>query len=259
MNRTSIDWADMTWNPVTGCRHGCRYCYARETTARFGGHDAGAPAFTAGGLNMLDEPMQIRRNDGRMVKAPFPFFFEPTFHRYRLEEPLHANMPCNIFVCSMSDLFGKWVPTGWIVQVLDACLAAPQHNYLFLTKNPGRYMELDKLALLPRKGNFWYGSTTTKAGDPFFWSDKHNTFVSAEPLHGPLHAGGVLETKWVIVGAETGSRKDKQRTLREWVLNLADECREQGVPIFMKENLVTEGVLTRGEIIQKRPAEMTFY
>ena len=259
MNRTTIDWADATWNPVTGCRHGCPYCYANETTRRFGGHDAGEPAFTAGGLNVLDEPMQIRRNDGRMVKAPFPFFFEPTFHRYRLEEPQHANMPRNIFVCSMSDLFGKWVPTGWIVQVLDACLAAPQHNYLFLTKNPGRYMELDKLALLPRKGNFWYGSTTTKAGDPLFWSDKHNTFVSAEPLHGPLHAGGVLETKWVIVGAETGSRKDKQRTLREWVMNLADECHEQGVPIFMKENLVTEGVLTRGEIIQKRPAEMTFY
>ena len=259
MNKTSIDWADVTWNPVTGCRHGCRYCYAQETTRRFGGHDAGDPAFTTGGLAVLDEPMMKRRNDGRMVKAPFPFYFEPTFHRYRLDEPQHAEGPRNIFVCSMADLFGKWVPTGWIVQVLDACLAAPQHNYLFLTKNPGRYMELDKLALLPRKGNFWYGSTTTKAGDPFFWSDKHNTFVSAEPLRGPLHAGGVLETKWVIVGAETGTRKDKQRPRREWVLDLADECREQGVPIFMKENLVTEGVLTRGEIIRKRPVEVTFY
>ena len=25
MNKKKIDWADMSWNPVTGCRHGCAY------------------------------------------------------------------------------------------------------------------------------------------------------------------------------------------------------------------------------------------
>ena len=25
MNKTKIDWATMSWNPVTGCRHGCPY------------------------------------------------------------------------------------------------------------------------------------------------------------------------------------------------------------------------------------------
>lgn len=25
-----ISWADWSWNPVTGCLHGCKYCYARE-------------------------------------------------------------------------------------------------------------------------------------------------------------------------------------------------------------------------------------
>lgn len=259
MNRTTIDWADMTWNPVTGCRHGCRYCYARETTARFGGHDAGAPAFTAGGLAVLDKPMQKRRRDGHVVKAPFPFYFEPTFHCYRLDEPRRADRPRNIFVCSMADLFGKWVPTGWIVDVLDACLAAPQHNYLFLTKNPGRYLELDKLALLPRKRNFWYGSTVTTEGVPFFYSDQHNTFLSIEPMQGPMHGQGNLITDWVIVGTETGNRQNKTRARREWVLGLADECKETGVPIFMKGNLAEEGVLTAGEIIQQRPDGLTFY
>lgn len=35
--KTKIDWADSTWNPVTGCRHSCEYCYARKIAERFGG------------------------------------------------------------------------------------------------------------------------------------------------------------------------------------------------------------------------------
>jgi hypothetical protein len=27
----SIEWARWTWNPITGCKHGCKYCYARDT------------------------------------------------------------------------------------------------------------------------------------------------------------------------------------------------------------------------------------
>lgn len=37
MNKTKIDWCDSTWNPVTGCLHGCEYCYARDIAHRFGG------------------------------------------------------------------------------------------------------------------------------------------------------------------------------------------------------------------------------
>ena len=38
MNKTKIDWCDSTWNPVTGCLHGCEYCYARGIANRFGCH-----------------------------------------------------------------------------------------------------------------------------------------------------------------------------------------------------------------------------
>ena len=33
--KTKIDWCDATWNPVTGCLHGCEYCYARGIAKRF--------------------------------------------------------------------------------------------------------------------------------------------------------------------------------------------------------------------------------
>ena len=38
MNKTRIEWCDSTWNPVTGCLHGCPYCYAEKIAKRFGGY-----------------------------------------------------------------------------------------------------------------------------------------------------------------------------------------------------------------------------
>ena len=114
MNKTKIDWATMSWNPVTGCRHGCPYCYARRTARRF---DAGCadPAPLPGGLHVLTEKIKA---------TPYPYGFEPTMHRYRLNQPERQEEPQTVFVCSMADLFGRWVPTSWIVEVLDACRRA---------------------------------------------------------------------------------------------------------------------------------------
>ena len=51
-----VTWADMTWNPVTGCLHGCEYCYARRIANRYKpksplGHDCSQPG---GGLQVSD-------------------------------------------------------------------------------------------------------------------------------------------------------------------------------------------------------------
>ena len=269
MDNTKIDWADMTWNPVTGCRHGCEYCYAARTAGRFAGYlsqgvkvsndtrkeenvqEVKKPNCEWEGIVVLDKPLKTMTAAGNVVNAPYPFGFTPTFHRYRLGDPARKQRPRNIFVCSMADLFGAWVPTKWIMEVLDACLAAPQHNYLFLTKNPRRYTELNELALLPRRDNFWYGTTTTEAGQSYFISEHHKTFTSVEPMTGPLfaQAGGIL-VDWVIVGAETGQRKDKVVPERAWVEDLLGACREEGVPVFMKGNLA--GVWGK-DLVQETP------
>lgn len=260
MDNTKIEWADMTWNPVTGCRHGCPYCYARRTAQRFQGISADITqpfhrmTEMEGGLRELEEPMKKRRQDGKIVPAPYPFGFEPTFHRYRLCVPARKQKPRNIFVCSMADLFGKWVPTRWIMEVLDACLQAPWHNYLFLTKNPSRYLQLNDMALLPRQNNFWYGTTATQEGQPYFFSEYHKTFVSVEPMTGPLLPSEVgLAVDWVIVGAETGPRPNKVVPKREWVQYLADSCRLEGVPLFMKDNILN---VWGGPPIREVPEEL---
>lgn len=245
MQKTNIEWCDMTWNPVTGCRRGCNYCYARGIARRFGGWTAGGVKTMANlekGPSELDQPLPLRHKDGKVVNAPFPFGFEPTFHRYRLDEPSKVEKRQNVFVCSMADLFGPWAPDEWIAEVLKACLLSPQHRYLFLTKYPERYLELYETGLLPRRENFWYGSTATNPEtDQMMYSENLNTFVSIEPLLGPFGtpASGALDyIDWFIIGAETGNRKEKVVPEKAWVKEVVDYCDAAGKPVFMKDSLI---------------------
>ena len=251
MEKTKIDWADSTWNPVTGCLHGCEYCYARRIAERFGGasethnneccHECQWETEGTGEIHELDEPI-YDYDHGR--KAPYPLDFEPTFHRYKLDEPKHWKKPRTIFVCSMADLFGGWVPDEWIEAVINACLSAPQHRYMFLTKNPARYMHLIANGIIPKnQPNFWFGSTATIPEIEFFWCDEVNTFVSIEPILAPfkdLTDDGVYpssKTNWIIIGAETGNRKNKVVPQKSWIDEIASAAKKAGTPVFMKESL----------------------
>ena len=280
----------MTWNPVSGCYHGCEYCYARKIAERFAGCDAGSTfgpynhswhradknteLFRGQGtaekpmLFVLDKPlyntgrMDKRKTEkyGRQIftypKAPYPFGFAPTFFRYRLDEPSFKEKPQNIFVCSTADLFGKWVPDDWIEEVFAACMKAPQHNYLFLTKNPDRYCQLANAGKLPEQDNFWYGTSVTHKGDAFFGGGHgFHTFLSIEPLLEDLQAdvgssGGV---RWLIVGAMTGQGAGKHRPKREWVENILDAATLTHASVFMKSSLSS---VWNEPLIQQYPKQL---
>lgn len=238
--KTKIDWCDATWNPVTGCLHECEYCYARRIATRFGGNLM--PIFTEHPI--LREPVK-----GAYGKTcPYPFDFAPTFHRYRLDEPQKWTKPRTIFVCSMADLFGAWVPDEWIIEVLNACRKAPQHRYLFLTKNPKRYDALEEADLITDADmNFWLGTTTTDiTKDLLHFNEALHTFQSCEPMLKPWPPAREANQEsmrknwlpeWVIFGAETGNRKDKVIPEKAWVDNAVQMCRNMGAYVFMKESL----------------------
>lgn len=269
--KTKIDWADATWNPVTGCLHGCEYCYARRIAERFGGasethnneccNECQWITEGTGEIHSLNEPIYDFDN-GR--NAPFPFDFDPTFHRYKLDEPQRWKKPRNIFVCSMADLFGDWVPDEWIAEVFAACEKAPQHRYLFLTKNPARYMmmynaryiqqwnerhpekphrqteEYKGVLTLPVHDNWWFGSTldSMKSRRAMLGCSDH-TFVSIEPLTERMEVGlgSFGDDEWIIIGAETGNRKGKVIPRREWVEEIVEAANITGAAVFMKESL----------------------
>lgn len=271
-NKTKIDWCDASWNPVTGCLHGCEYCYARKIAERFGGasethnneccHECQWITEGTGEIHDLDEPIY---DFDKVRNAPYPFDFDPTFHRYKLDEPQKWKKPRNIFVCSMADLFGEWVPDEWIEQVFAACDAAPWHRYIFLTKNPKRLCrmaiatkvflwnvdhqdsqvhpkteEYVEVMRLPIRENWWFGSTIdNRKAECFRCGNTWNTFTSIEPLteYLDMGIGSFGNDRWTIIGAETGNRKGKITPKREWVENIVEAAQITGVKVFMKESL----------------------
>ena len=258
MNKTKIDWCDSTWNPVTGCLHGCEYCYARGTANRFSyeGATLDAPPElqrtwimdskgSGAGNHVLRYPVDTV--DGKRV--PYPFGFQPTLHRYRLNE-YQNKKGRNIFVCSMADLFGDWVPDKWIEEVFETCDNAPQHNYLFLTKNPFRYEILSKKGILRKRDNMWYGYSMPKNGCDYWYDSRYKTFESMEPL---LEMVAIPHSKWTIIGAETGRRKDKVVPERKWIEYIVGKCREYNVPVFMKSSLAD---IWGEPLIQEFPKEL---
>lgn len=238
MNKSKIEWCDSTWNPVTGCLHGCEYCYARRIANRFKGYDKiTLPDLSVSkGLNVLEVPAV---KNGEV--APYPFDFKPTFHKYLLDKPQSWKKPRTVFVCSMADLFGEWVPDSWIEEVFAACEKAPQHRYLFLTKNPQRYGELARAGKLPKKEYMWYGSTLDSMRAkryPGRLSD--NTFVSIEPLteYMDVGLGSFGSAEWVIIGAETGNRKGKVTPEKEWIDIICEAADITHAAVFMKDSLL---------------------
>lgn len=249
MNRSRIEWCDHTWNPITGCRHNCEYCYARRMVARFSGdirinkmaiEDYGRVSAADGGdeLYVLNGSM-LNETGNRLV---YPFGFAPTLHRYRLDTLEKLKMGNNIFVGAMADVFGSWVPDEWITEIFSICRKYPIHNYLFLTKNPERYERMDAAGILTSDKNMWYGSTLTRPEDKYFVPNTHtyNTFWSIEPIHAPFQLREQHEffPDWVIIGAETGNRKGRVIPQREWIEDIISWFERLGVPVFMKDSLI---------------------
>jgi protein gp37/ParB-like chromosome segregation protein Spo0J len=224
-NRTTgegISWAGWSWNPVTGCLHGCDYCYARELATK------------------------------ESYRNAYPVGFTPLFHHERLDAPANTPVPQGargsdlerVFVCSMADLYGRWVPQEWIDAVHESELANPQWTYLHLTKFPDRYVGLT----LPPSG--WIGTSVDEqkrvriAERAFSQIDGVAVkWLSLEPLREPLEFTDLSMFDWVVIGAQTETRQP-DGTVRafappfEWVARIVAQAREAGCKVHMKPNLM---------------------
>ena len=226
--KTKISWAESTWNPVTGCLGVCEYCYARRMVRRF-----------AKGYKESGELHSDYKNPS-IEKGPYPYGFDPTLRIDRLAALKAWRKPRNVFVCSMADLFGVWIPDSWIQDVFEACAAAPQHRYMFLTKHPSRYKDLYGRGFLPRSENHWYGATITKGTAFIELASNYNKYVSIEPIIGSvefLSPNICPPPNWIIVGAMTGPQARRYPVKREWIESIADACRKRNIPLFMKGSL----------------------
>jgi protein gp37 len=209
--KSSIEWTESTWNPVTGCTKispGCKHCYAERMAKRL--HAMG----------------QINYKNG----------FRLTLHEHSLELPIQWKQPQMIFVNSMSDLFHKDVPIDFIQQAFDIMRKAYWHTFQILTKRSSRLLELDSQLDWPQ--NIWMGVSVETADYTPRIDDLRSTnakikFLSLEPLLGPLHELNLTNINWVIVGGESGP--GARPVLQEWVVDIRDQCSNAHVPFFFKQ------------------------
>lgn len=209
--RSSIEWTEATWNPITGCTKispGCQNCYAERIAIRL--KAMGQPNYANG--------------------------FKLTTHENALNTPLHWKTPRTIFVNSMSDLFHEEVPLTFIKRVFDVMRRAHWHRFQILTKRSDRLFDLNpQLKWMP---NIWMGVSVENEDYAYRIDDLCKTgayikFLSLEPLLGPLHQLRLEGINWVIVGGESGPGARPMDP--SWVTDIRDQCQNQRVPFFFKQ------------------------
>jgi protein gp37 len=208
---SNIEWTEMTWNPVTGCRkvsQGCKHCYAERMAKRLLAMGA------------------VRYKNG----------FEPTLHNDLIDLPKRWKKPRVIFVNSMSDLFQEDVPDYFIRRVFSTMEACPQHTFQILTKRSERLRELGPTLPWPR--NVWMGVSVEDARvigrvRDLIAVPARIRFLSCEPLIGPLTNLPLKGIHWVIVGGESGPGARPMQP--EWVDSIHRQCQRKNVPFFFKQ------------------------
>ena len=214
-DRSSIEWTDATWNPVTGCTkitRGCDHCYA----ARFAERWRGVPGH------------------------PYEQGFDLRIWPERLDQPARWKAPRMIFVNSMSDLFHKNVPRAFIDDVFDRMEEVNRHTYQVLTKRSS----LMRTYLRRRypggevPGHIWCGvSVEDRAAKSRIRhlqaAPATIRFLSMEPLLGPVGELDLDGISWVIVGGESGPQARPMR--QEWAEDIVNQCRKAGVSCFVKQ------------------------
>jgi protein gp37 len=209
--KSSIEWTDVTWNPVTGCTKispGCKHCYAERMA------------------NRLKAMGQRNYANG----------FDLTLQPHMLELPLKWRQPCRVFVNSMSDLFHQDVPVSYIKRVFDVMRRAHWHQYQVLTKRSERLREI--APQLPWAPQMWMGVSVESEKylyriDDLRQTGAHVKFLSLEPLLGPLPGLNLRGIDWVIVGGESGP--GARPMYPDWVREIRDRCIRVNVPFFFKQ------------------------
>lgn len=228
-----IEWTDFTANPSSGCYHACQWDMPNGQLANCYAEDVA---------------------DG-VAQANYPEGFEHHYWNPKvLKQIANQKNPSKIFVGSMADVFGHWVPEEHIHAILKTTREAYWHTYQFLTKNPVRVKQFQEY--IPN--NCWIGASMppdhmwnkplsmlqkarmlTRTIESLAELQMPVKWISAEPLSWPID--GVLRMypnaiQWIVIGAASQGKHYMQPN-PDYVRSLLEFCDDQGIAVFFKGNL----------------------
>lgn len=259
---SNIQWTDITSNPIHLIRedstHGGHWCQKISPGC------ANCYAETQNQSNYFKFASHLPYTG----KVPQNLIFDEEV----MQKLINMRSPKKIFLCSMTDLFGEWVPDEWIDLIFAYMAIAKQHTFQILTKRPERMQEyLAGKIPLP---NVWLGVSVEnqKVADEriplLLTTPAKLRFLSCEPLLEELNlvsqkredgiynyllntwetrrigAGGAVAggrispysnegINWVIVGAESGSRARPCDV--NWIRSIVQQCQKSNVAVFVKQ------------------------
>jgi len=247
MNKTEINWTELTWNTFSGCTKlspGCKHCYAERLAEQKRGTRA------------------------------FPNGFDLTLRPHKMREPARIRVPSMVFVNSMSDFFHEAVSDAYREEQCAVMDEVDRHRYQVLTKRPENAARFFTDREVPR--SVWLGVTVENQDyvsriDTLRAIEARVRFLSVEPLLSPLDLRGLLSgIHWVIVGGESGHHLmrpdvcEKRGLVRrgrrgertwvpredriQWVRDIRDACADAGVPFWFKQWGGSRGPLAGREL-----------
>ena len=209
--KSSIEWTESSWNPITGCTKisaGCKNCYAERMAERL----------------------------KKMGQRNYTNGFNLSIHESMFDLPMKWKKPQMIFVNSMSDLFHEDLPFSIIEKIFKIMNKCYWHTFQILTKRSHILYEYNKY--LNWTDNIWMGVTIESQDYLHRIDDLRKTnaitkFISFEPLLSDINNLNLKGIDWVIAGGESGP---KARAVKEeWILQIKDACISQNVPFFFKQ------------------------
>lgn len=252
MGRTAIEWTDYSWNPITGCSpvsEGCQNCYARRMANRLRGR-CGYPKENPFKVTLhperLDEPLKWRKprkvfvcSMSDLFHPDVPFEYIAKVWQTMNNAEQHTFLVLTKRPKRMAEFLSllAWYTHDREVEPAEAVLGTG-----------GKYT-------LP---NVWLGVTAenqARADEriPILLQIPATVrFVSVEPMLGPVDIYKYLDIydpptlsnpdgynpdkvllDWVICGGETGPGARPMHP--DWVRSLVLQCKNAGVPIFVKQ------------------------
>ena len=212
MAQSSIEWTEMTWNPVTGCSKvsaGCKFCYAEVMARRL----------QAMGLEKYKDGFKV-------TLQPDALFIPYSWKKSKI-----------VFVNSMSDLFHPEVPLSYVKKVFKVMNDNPQHIFQILTKRSEILLNYNDE--FNWSDNIWMGVSVENTKvleriDHLRETGSRIKFLSLEPLLSSLPNINLDLIDWVIVGGESGHGKIRVMD-EKWVIDIQKQCEKAKVPFFFKQ------------------------
>lgn len=215
---------------------GCRYCYAEK----------------------LNQGAGFYRGNGKpfIYTDPYPkmAFRSEMCEGWSRQTKTHVH-----FINTMTDTFGEFIPTVWIVDLFNYMEAAHRQRFIIVTKRAKRMAEFinlwlegtsqetvpDHILLIATTED----QKTANERIPHLTSIPGRLGISAEPLLGAIdlyEAGAILPAgeqrsdplpliDWIVAGGESGYADGIRPCYPDHVRQLRDQASQAGIPFFFKQ------------------------